>query len=390
MRSVSRALVEFPDTYADAVIANGTSPATAERMVFVNGTVGLQPVETHAVDEALAGRTGAAVGAEYIGDESITAYGPVDIEGLDWVAVARIDSAEAFAPVTGFTRTLVLSTLGILLAVSVLSLLLAQVFSRPVRRLVEATRRVAGGDLAVQVPAGSHDEFGDLGSAFNDMASSLRIKQDIIDQQRSENERLLLTLMPESVAERYQQGEEAIAEHHENVSVVFAELVGFDEYARDLDGDTEIAELNSLMHGFDEAAEKAGIEKVRTLRGSYLAASGVTVPRVDNARRAVEFAQQMGTVVERFNARRGTSIGLRAGVDTGSVTSGLVARTNLAYDLWGDAVSLAYRARDVSGESGIYVSRRVRDRLQDVMSFTEAGVVEFGGQSQAVYRVVSS
>lgn len=387
MRSISRELVESPEEYAEEVVRNGTPPDLAERIEEVEGTILLQPVDTPSVNEAQQGRTGWAITSDYLGGESITAYRPLDIDGLEWVAVARIESDEAFAPVTDFTRNLVLSTLAILLAVSVISLLLAQVFTRPIRRLVDAVRRIAGGDLAVQVPHSSRDEFGDLGSAFNDMASSLRIKQDLIDQQRQENEKLLHTLMPESVARRYREGEESIAEQHDNVAVVFAELVGFDEHAATLTSDQEITQLNTIMRGFDEAAEKAGVEKVRTLRGGYLASSGLIVPRVDNVRRAVEFAREMRASIERFNAQHGTAIDLRAGVDTGTVTSGLVARTNLAFDLWGDAVSLAYRVRSVSGEPGIYVSDAVRDRLQDSVAFDEAGVVELDGRQQTVWRV---
>lgn len=387
MRSISRELVQDPENYAQAVIDNGTAPSIAERIVQVNGTVMLQPVDNFSVQEAVSGETGTSISQEYIGSESITAYTPIEVDGLDWVAVARIESSEAFAPVTEFTRNLVLSTLGILLAVSLLSLVLAQVFTRPIKNLVDAVRRVAGGDLAVQVPQGSRDEFGDLGSAFNDMASSLRIKQELIDEQRVENAKLMHTLMPEAVAKRYKEGEETISEEHENVSVVFAELVGFDAFARDLTGDQEIQQLNLLMRGFDEAAAKAGVEKVRSLRGGYLASSGLIVPRVDNVRRAVEFAREMRSVVNRFNAQNGTDIDIRAGVDTGTVTSGLVARTSLAYDLWGDAVSLAYRVRSVTGQPGIYVSQSVRDRLQDSVVFAEAGTVELQGTMQSVWRV---
>lgn len=387
MRSISRELVERPDTYAERVIRSGTSPDIAERVVDVGGTVLLQPVDTPAVNAALRGESGTDINQSYVGTESIVAYNPVDIEGLDWVAVARIDTAEAFAPVSDFTRNLVLSTLAILLGVSLLSLLLAQVFTRPIKQLVTAVRAVAAGDLAVQVPQRSRDEFGDLGSAFNDMASSLRIKQELIDEQRIENERLLHTLMPEAMATRYKTGEEAIAQEHENVSVVFAELVGFDEYAQSLTPDQEIQQLNLLNRGFDEAAKKAGVEKVRTLREGYLASAGLIVPRVDNMRRAVEFAKEMRAVVARFNSQHGTDIALRAGVDAGSVTSGLVARTSLAYDLWGDAVSLAYRVRSVTGEPGIYVSQAVRDRLLDSVAFVEAGTIDLQGTPQSVWRV---
>jgi class 3 adenylate cyclase len=387
MRSISRELVEDPERYRADAIANGTPPDVADRAVEVNGTILLQPVNTESVENALRGETGTSISTGYLGQENITAYSPVEIEGLNWVAVARIDTAEAFAPVADFTRTLLLSLLAIVLLVSILSLLLAQVFTRPIKKLVDAVRRVAGGDLDVAVPIGSRDEIGDLGGAFNDMASSLRIKQELIDAQQAENEKLMLTLMPETVAERYKKGEETIAEEHDNVSVVFAELVGFDEYSEGLSGDAEIAQLNLLMRGFDEAANKAGVEKVRTLRGGYLASSGLIVPRVDNVRRAVDFAREMRAVVQRFNAQNNSGIDLRAGVDTGTVTSGLVARTSLAYDLWGDAVSLAYRVRSVTGEPGIYVSQAVRDRMQDSVPFAAAGTVELRGSTQQVWRV---
>jgi len=387
MRSNSRVLIEDPDDYERRAVNGGVAPSVAQRVVEVDGTVLLQPVTTQAVTDAQAGRSGTTTGRDYLGGDSVTAYAPLEVEGLDWVIIARIDSAEAFAPVSDFTRTVLLSLLGILLGVSLLSLLLAQVFTRPIHRLVSATHRVAEGDLDVQVPQTSRDEFGDLGSAFNDMASSLRIKQELIDEQHAENERLLLTLMPERVAERYKKGDEAISEAHENVSVVFAELIGFDDYARGLTPEQEIGHLNTLMRGFDEAAEKAGVEKVRTLRGGYLASSGLIVPRVDNVRRSVDFARNLLGVIERFNAQNSASIGLRAGVDTGTVTSGLVARTSLAYDLWGDAVNLAYRVRSVTGQPGVYVSQTVYDRTREVFTFTEAGTVEAHGQTETVWKV---
>lgn len=387
MRSNARRLIENPESYGELIVNGGVAPSIAERIVEIQGTVLLQPVNTFAVAEAQAGRSGTIVGRDFMGGDSVTAYAPLEVEGLDWVVIARIDTAEAFAPVTEFTRNVLLSLLGILLGVALLSLLLAQIFTRPIRRLVGAVHRVAEGDLDVQVPQGSRDEFGDLGSAFNDMASSLRIKQDLIDEQKKENEKLLHTLMPASVASRYKQGDEAISEAHENVSVVFAELVGFDDYARGLTGDQEIAQLNALMRGFDEAAEKTGVEKVRTLHGGYLASSGMVIPRVDNVRRSVDFARQLVDVVERFNVQNGTSIALRAGVDTGTVTSGLVARTTLAYDLWGDAVNLAYRVRSVTGEPGVYVSQTVRDRTQEIVDYVEAGTVESQGRTETVWKV---
>ncbi|MDQ1131238.1 adenylate/guanylate cyclase domain-containing protein [Microbacterium sp. SORGH_AS_0888] len=387
MRSNSRSLIQDPSTYAQAVIDNGTPPDVANRIVAVGDTVIRQPVDQAAVQEAIAGKTGTMTSAQYIGSESITAYGPANIEGLDWVVVARMETSEAFAPVAEFTRNLVLSTLGLLLLVSVLALVLAQAFTRPVRRLADAVHRVSDGDYDVRVPVGGTDEMGELSRAFNEMAGTLRVKEDLIRHQRAENDRLLHTLMPDSLAERYREGEETIAEQHDDVTVVFAELLGFDDFSRSLDGHEETLALNELMRGFDEVAARTGVESVRTLRGGYLATCGLTVPRVDNARRAVEFALGMRETVRQFNDRTGASLDLRAGVHSGSVTSGLVARTTLAYDLWGDAVSLAGRVRRAVDEPGVYVSDAVHDRLHGLWEFVQAGTVDTAGTAGTVWRV---
>ncbi|WP_163544126.1 adenylate/guanylate cyclase domain-containing protein [Occultella kanbiaonis] len=387
MRSESRLLVEDPASYVDTVVANGTPVVTAERIVELGGTVQLQPVDFHAVQQALQGHSGTASTADYTNPESLVAFAPLEIDGLTWVIVAHMDAGEAFAPATEFTRTLLLAMVAILLAVSVLSLLLAQVFTRPVRQMLEAVRRVAGGDLATQVPITSHDEFADLGNAFNDMSASLRIKQDLLEDQQNENEKLLLTLMPESVARRYREGEETISAQHDDVAVVFAELVGFDEYARKLTSDEETAQLNILMRGFDEAAQTAGVEKARALRGGFLASSGLAAPRVDSVRRALDFAVTLRGVVDRFNAQNQATLAIRAGIDAGTVTSGLIARSDLVYDLWGDAVSLAYQVGAVSTEPGIYVSQAAREHLGDATRTTQAGTVRLRDAQEPVWRV---
>jgi len=387
MRSNSRRLIEDPEGYAAAVIADGTTAETAERITRAGGTVLLQPTRGDAVDEAIAGRTGAGLSEQYIGGENVTAYAPLEVEGLDWAIVARMDADEAFAPVADFTRTLVLSTLGLMLLVSVLALLLSQSFTRPIRRLAGAVQALADGDYDARVPVRGTDDFADLATAFNDMAAGLRVQQDLIEHQRAENERLLRSIMPESLAEKYREGEETLAERHDDVAVVFAELIGFDDFAHDLDGQEETLALNDLMRGFDEVAARCGVESVRTLRGGYLASSGLTVPRVDNARRAVEFAIGMRESVERFNARNGSALELRAGVDTGSVTSGIVARASLAYDLWGDAVRLASRLRRAGEEPGVFVTGAVRDRVEGLFDLVEAGSVEIDGRAAAVWQV---
>ena len=356
-------------------------------MVAQGDTILLMPTDTEAVDRAQAGEEGTATATNYLGRDALVAYSPLSFDLLPWVVIASTDRDEAFAAVNDFTRTLGLSTAVIILCICLASLLMAQTFVRPLRRLLGGVRRVASGDFDIRVDAHSNDEFGDLANAFNDMARSLRTKQELLDDQQRENDRLLLSLMPEALARRYREGEETIAEDHREVSVIFADLVGFDEFSADLSSAAALALLNSLTRAFDEAAAEAGVEKVRDVRNGYLASCGLITRHIDNARRSIEFAEAMEHIVRRFNAQRGAGLSLRAGIDAGTVTSGLVGPSNVVYDMWGDAVNLAYQAQSANGQPGIYVTARVFDRLRNLYRFDPAGTMQTNAGEQAIWQL---
>ena len=142
----------------------------------------------------------------------------------------------------------------------------------------------------MRLPVTSNDEFGDLTMAFNEMSGSLKVKDQLLTEQRAENDRLLMSLMPESVVERYRDGEENIAEDHQDVTVIYADLMGLDELSTEFDADQSLKMINKLMRQFDAAAESNGIERVRNTHNGYLASCGLTVPRLDNIHRTVAFA----------------------------------------------------------------------------------------------------
>jgi class 3 adenylate cyclase len=387
MRSDSRLFLEDPEAFKRAVIDAGTPPDVAEESIRQHGTTLVQPVATDATRRALRGQIGTEVEVDYLGNETLQAYSPVDIPGLHWAIVAKIDTAEAFAPVSAFTRTLVLSTAAIIFTVCLAAMLLARLFVRPIRRLEAGARHISSGEYGVTLPVHSRDEFGDLTVAFNDMSRNLSIKEDLLNEQRRENDRLMLSLMPEPVVQRYREGEETIAQDHQNVTVIFADIVGLDELAADLNSDEQLSIVNNLVRQFDSAAENLGVEQVRTLHNGYLASCGLNVPRLDNVRRTVDFAIEMQRVIDRFNGETGTELKLRAGIDTGTVTSGLVGRSSLAYDMWGSAVSLAYQVQSGSPQPGVYVTSDVYEAMRDSRQFTSAGEITVDGVEQPVWRL---
>jgi class 3 adenylate cyclase len=388
MRSVSRALLTNPKDYLKRVVANGTPEDVAQREVKTGDSTLLQPVNTTAVNLALTGQTGVTTAKSYLGTEALLAYAPLKLPGLDWVIVAKVDRSEAFAPVNAFARNIALSTAAIVLSVCLLGLLFARILTEPVKKLVAAVQRVSGGELGVRVPVTSRDEFGELAASFNDMSGSLLTKQTLIDAQRAENDELLKSLMPEPVARRYREGEENISTEHRDVSVIYAQVLGFDDFSRNLSSEQSVAMLNSLVEAFDGAAERHGVEQVRGMQDNgLLATCGLVVPRVDHASRTIAFAKDLAEIVERFNDQHDASLSIRIGIDSGPVTSGLVGERSTVYALWGEAVDLAHRVRDASRSAGVFVSDRVHDAATGIYQFSQAGQITGSDGSETIWRL---
>ena len=385
MRSDSRLFLEDPEAYKKDVIDAGTPPAVAERALKQGTTVLVQPVGTRATQLAQRGETGTLVATDYLGHRALQAYAPVTLKGLDWVIVATINSDEAFAPQRNFAQKLIRSTAFIIFVACLAAMLWSKLFVRPIRRLEDGAEKISTGDYNVQLPVDSNDEFGDLAVAFNDMSRNLAAKDELLAEQRAENDRLLTSLMPESVVERYRDGDENIAEEHQDVTVIYADLVGVDELSGGMAAEESLAVINKLVRQFDAAAQSNGVERVRNTHNGYLASCGLTVPRLDNIHRTVDFALEMQRIVNRFNAETGGDIQLRAGIDTGSVTSGLVGRAGLVYDLWGGAVHLASKMR--RGQPGVYVSEDVYEATRDTRHYTQAGTVTIADREEPTWRL---
>jgi class 3 adenylate cyclase len=389
MRSDSRLFLEDPDKYRREAEAAGTPPDIVDKAIRLHGTTLVQPVATEALRAAQRGQSGTVVDTGYLGDKELAAYAPLNVPNSDlrWSILATRDSAEAYERIGSFTRTLVLTTAVLVFVICVAALLVAQVFVRPIRRLQAGAQAISGGSYDITIPVTSRDEIGDLTVAFNEMSRNLEIKEDLLTEQRKENDRLLLSLMPESVVRRYRDGEQTISQEHQDVTVIFADIVGLDEISNDVSGDELVGIVDELIRELDSAAETLGVEPIRTVHNGYLASCGLNVPRLDSVVRTVDFAVEMQRIIERFSSRTGHHLSVRAGVNTGNVVSGLVGRTSVIYDMWGAAVNLAHQMRSGATESGIYVTSEVYEVMRDIRQFTPAGSITVGGSEQPIWRL---
>ena len=176
-------------------------------------------------------------------------------------------------------------------------------------------------------------------------------------------EQLLLNVLPVPIAERMRGGETAIADSFEEVTILFADVVGFTRLPASYPADQVVRLLNRIFTAFDRLAERWGAEKIKTIGDAYMVASGLPLARYDHAAVVAEVALAMRDEVEQIAADHRLPLELRIGVHTGPVVAGIIGLKKFAYDVWGDTVNVASRLESAAPPGGIRVSERTAHRL---------------------------
>ena len=184
----------------------------------------------------------------------------------------------------------------------------------------------------------------------------LNSTQQALDKESARSESLLLNILPKSIAERLKHSTELIADRVPEVSIVFADLVGFTEISRKMDAGQLVSMLNEIFLGFDRAAKRLGLEKIKTIGDAYMVVAGVPEPRADHAQAATKMALAMQRHVEAISSRH-PDLRLRIGIHTGAVVAGVIGENKFSYDLWGDNVNIASRMESHGLPGRIHVRR---------------------------------
>jgi class 3 adenylate cyclase len=202
------------------------------------------------------------------------------------------------------------------------------------------------------------------------------------EQERSE--RLLLNVLPASIAARLKQTEGVIADGFSEVTVLFADLVDFTRRSQRITPEQVVATLNGLFTAFDQLAQQRGLEKIKTVGDAYMVAGGLPDPRPDHAEAMAEMALAMREEVTRHPDPGGQPLAVRIGIDTGPVVAGVIGTTKFSYDLWGDTVNTASRMESSGVPGRIQVTARTYQRLKDSYRFKRRGAIPVKGKGDIV------
>ncbi|NJK73031.1 MAG: adenylate/guanylate cyclase domain-containing protein [Microcoleus sp. SU_5_6] len=200
--------------------------------------------------------------------------------------------------------------------------------------------------------------------------------------QKEQIEELLLNILPKPIADRLQDRQSIIADSFADVSVLFADLVGFTSFASNKTASETVKLLNQIFSQFDQLSIQHGLEKIKTIGDAYMVVGGLPEPSANHAEAIALMALDMQTAVARFNVKNNQNFSLRIGINIGSVVAGVIGLTKFSYDLWGDTVNVANRMESNGIPGEIQVTEAVYERLKDKFSFKKRGIIEVKGKGK--------
>ena len=203
-----------------------------------------------------------------------------------------------------------------------------------------------------------------------------------LQEEQEKSERLLLNILPKPIAERLKSGELTIADNFPEVTVLFADIVGFSQLSAHLSPAELVEFLNEIFSAFDELASQYGLEKIKTIGDAYMVVGGLPTPRPDHAQAIAEMALDMLLASRQFQTPDGEKISMRIGISTGPVEAGVIGIQKFSYDLWGDTVNTASRMESHGIPESIQVSATTYNLLQGQYLFEERGSIQVKGKGE--------
>ena len=199
-------------------------------------------------------------------------------------------------------------------------------------------------------------------------------------KEQEKSDRLLLNILPESIAARLKDGQSCIADRFPEVTILFADIVGFTVLSAQSSPEELIESLNEIFSAFDFLTEKYGLEKIKTIGDAYMVVGGLPNPSTNHAESIAEMALDMQEELAKFNAKHHAGINIRIGINTGPAIAGVIGTKKFIYDLWGDAVNTASRMESHGIAGAIQVTPSTYDILRNKYLFKDRGIIHVKGK----------
>jgi class 3 adenylate cyclase len=201
-----------------------------------------------------------------------------------------------------------------------------------------------------------------------------------LDKEQRNSERLLLNILPRSIADRLKESNEVIADYFPDASILFADIADFTPMSEKLSAREVVEFLNRVFTEFDDLVYAHGVEKIKTIGDAYMVAGGVPNPSPDHLTSIADLALDMQESIKSQFSLQHPGFMLRIGINVGAVVAGVIGKNKFIYDLWGDTVNVASRMESHGIPGTIQVSEDVYSKLKNQYDFEFRGDVDIKGK----------
>jgi adenylate cyclase len=213
-------------------------------------------------------------------------------------------------------------------------------------------------------------------------------QHQLLAEEQKKSERVLLNVLPSSIAQRLKNHQGLIADGHADVTVMFTDLVNFTQLTESLSPEQMVGLLNTIFTGFDQLCEKYGVEKIKTIGDAYMAVGGLNRDNSNYTNDIADLALEMRDFVTNHPDLSRFKLDIHSGIATGPVVAGVIGTKRFIYDLWGDTVNVASRLTDEAVEGVIQVDRTTYNRIRHDYAFEPPATINVKGKGEMVmYRL---
>jgi class 3 adenylate cyclase/HAMP domain-containing protein len=326
-----------------------------------------------------------------------------DQRGIDWLIVIVVPEKDFMEAIEANTRITIFLCILALLVACFIGLITSRLISQPILELSKISQSIASGNLDHQVSINSiTTELNVLARSFRLMSQQLQasfqaladanqeLEQKVIKRtaelslEKEKSEQLLLNILPRSIADRLKEDHSAIASAIDEVTILFADIVGFTPLASYLSPIELVNLLNEIFSQFDALAEKHGLEKIKTIGDAYMVVGGLPIPRPDHAEAIARMALDMQTTISKFQSEHHKDFRIRIGINTGPVVAGVIGIKKFIYDLWGDTVNVASRMESHGEPGEIQITQATYEHLEktNLFIFAPRGKITIKGKGE--------
>ena len=369
LRSDPRRYLENKEAFLRDMATENVSEEMMEKLESV-GPVLVTELRTENIERALRGESNIVKLEGYHGDYVLSAFTPLDLPGgTRWALVTEISEPEAMAPVRRFRNLNLAAMALIIILITILAMIITRSLIRPIDKLTAGAVAVKAGDTDVRIENNSNDEFGRLTRVFNSMVVSIDEQKKEIIKQAEENNDLLYSRFPDSIAERYRNGESNIVDRFEGVTVLSADIRGTGSFA-DINPDEGWPIVQEISEKFNGIAVEMGMEVISAMPDGYLCVCGMNIPRLDNARRIVILSMRFREVIAEVNKKYDLDLHLNVGLTQGPVLAGILDDQTKNYVVWGPTIDAAQRLSYLNEEDQTVANNTMMDLLAGNFHFT--------------------